>query len=821
MYGRYRSHGRTFDRYRLPTSSRDSYGRHRDRTNTTTNVASGNRYYYGQPRIRPTPGERDSEIIRREHRTLEGNEREGTIPKPEPKPEAPKEELSKELHVKSIDLRVKDNVERHHTDKYSCTKDKNDEGEKQEPRLVIRRGEPFKITITFDRPYDRDKNELKLSFSIGPSPLSTKNTLAVFQVDETGKNNFGPNEWGATLLSQKENELSVDIHVPANCIVGEWELKVTTSIKGKDKEGKDTVKLFTYEHADDIIILFNPWCKDDTVYMSTDKLLDEYILNDTGVLFRGTSYQIGSRPWIYGQFSDDILEVSLHLLRKVFKGEISRVMADPIQTSRGVAQIVNVNDEGGVLIGNWSGDYSDGVSPSNWVGSTKILRQYKQTGKPVKYGQCWVFSGVTTTVCRALGIPCRSVTNFDSAHDADQSVTIDVHYKIENGMRVRNDKLNSDSVWNFHVWNEAWMQRPDLKDGYDGWQVIDATPQETSSGVYTCGPCPLNAIKNGECNIGYDSGFVFAEVNADRVHWVEEELGIFKVFKVETGSIGNKISTKLPEHELAGMDTFERRRKEREDITHLYKYPEGTSEERRAVLNANRTAVRPKEVYDKYLTEGSKDVDFEVKLEDGILVGNEFHVLLKCTNKKDKDRTVQGVYIRLVAVKYTGELLTTIKDIRLKDVTLKGGQGHTYDVSVKPEEYLDKLVEQAQMVIDAVADVKETDQIFCKTSIFRLRRPDIVVKDITNAVVGEAVEVEISVTNPLPRPLTGCVLSIESPALKNVDDLKISDIKAKAEFHMKIKTTAIRAGQAHVAVSLDCQELPDITGEGHISVKAP
>lgn len=39
-----------------------------------------------------------------------------------------------------------------------------------------------------------------------------------------------------------------------------------------------------------------------------------------------------------------------------------------------------------------------------------------------------------------------------------------------------------DSVWNFHVWNEVWMRRPDLTEGvFGGWQVIDATPQEASN----------------------------------------------------------------------------------------------------------------------------------------------------------------------------------------------------------------------------------------------------------------------------------------------------------------------------------------------------
>lgn len=39
-----------------------------------------------------------------------------------------------------------------------------------------------------------------------------------------------------------------------------------------------------------------------------------------------------------------------------------------------------------------------------------------------------------------------------------------------------------DSCWNFHVWNDVWMARPDLPTGYGGWQIIDATPQEESDG---------------------------------------------------------------------------------------------------------------------------------------------------------------------------------------------------------------------------------------------------------------------------------------------------------------------------------------------------
>ena len=43
----------------------------------------------------------------------------------------------------------------------------------------------------------------------------------------------------------------------------------------------------------------------------------------------------------------------------------------------------------------------------------------------MQYCQCFVFSGVMTTIGRALGIATRSVTNFQSAHDtnADRGIS--------------------------------------------------------------------------------------------------------------------------------------------------------------------------------------------------------------------------------------------------------------------------------------------------------------------------------------------------------------------------------------------------------------
>jgi transglutaminase-like putative cysteine protease len=88
-----------------------------------------------------------------------------------------------------------------------------------------------------------------------------------------------------------------------------------------------------------------------------------------------------------------------------------------------------------------------------------------------------LFSGLTTTLLRTLGIPSRSVTNFQSAHDTDKTMTID-DFVDENNEDL---KISGDSVWNFHVWNEVWLKGTSHWPAeYAGWAAVDATPQEES-----------------------------------------------------------------------------------------------------------------------------------------------------------------------------------------------------------------------------------------------------------------------------------------------------------------------------------------------------
>lgn len=74
-----------------------------------------------------------------------------------------------------------------------------------------------------------------------------------------------------------------------------------------------------------------------------------------------------------------------------------------------------------------------------------------------------------------MGIPSRVVSNLVSAHDANSSLTVDKYFD-ENNEELEYDPLNpmgADSIWNYHVWNDVWMARPDLPKG--NFQISKST----------------------------------------------------------------------------------------------------------------------------------------------------------------------------------------------------------------------------------------------------------------------------------------------------------------------------------------------------------
>ncbi|XP_046550892.1 protein-glutamine gamma-glutamyltransferase K-like [Haliotis rubra] len=656
----------------------------------------------------------------------------------------PKEEV---LGVESIDFNIAENTVAHHTSEYDIT----DPEETEEPKLVVRRGQPFDISITFNRPYDKKKDDLKLVFQAGGNPTPSKGTHVELILSDKDE----PKQWGAKIKKQSDQVLTVTVFTPPTCYVAKWNFKLDV-IKKKD----DKKIIFRYNHKDQIYILFNPWCRDDMVFLEGQQEKEEYVLNETGRIYCGTSKNISSKPWMFGQFQGKVLDCCMYILDEA--GMSWGVRGNPIPIVRKITAAVNAPDDYGVLVGNWSGDYSDGTSPLSWTGSVKILEQYYDTKESVTYGQCWVFSGVTTTVCRALGIPARSVTNFASAHDTDGSITIDYHFD-EGGDAA--DDMNSDSVWNFHVWNESWMSRPDLPTGYGGWQAVDATPQETSDGVYCCGPAPVLAIKRGEVNLPYDGQFIFAEVNADKVYWSIKPDGTFEKVYIEKKGVGKEISTKNM------VDSS------REVVTGAYKFIEGSNEERVAVLTANQFGSCRPDVYEK----GTEDVQFDLDHSEDVFVGQDFDVILRVKNISTSERTLK-TFLAARTMYYTGVSADRVKSQKF-DTVLKPQASTEIKMTVKAEDYQGSLKDMCMLQLTCMSRVTETLQAFTNMCDFRLRKPHLQIKAPKAGQVGKKMAFEVSFTNPLAETLTGCAIQVEGPGLQNASQNQTRSCWSKADVY--------------------------------------
>ncbi|XP_042318466.1 protein-glutamine gamma-glutamyltransferase 2 isoform X2 [Sceloporus undulatus] len=500
--------------------------------------------------------------------------------------------MAEVLQLETWDLECEHNNLDHRTSEAGCQ------------QLIVRRGQSFIVTLHFaGRPYDEAVDKLTFNVETGPCPIETSGTRSSFpltcSLEET--------TWSSAVEGQDGSSVTMFIFSPPDARIGRYHLTMEASTEGQGS---------SYDLGE-FILLFNPWCPDDSVFMESEEARVEYVLTQHGHIYQGSKDYIYSIPWNFGQFEEGIVDICLQLLDtnpKFLRNQDKDCSRrnSPVYVSRVVSAMVNCNDDQGILFGRWDNQYDDGVSPMAWAGSVDILQRWQKFGcQPVRYGQCWVFAAVACSVLRALGIPSRVVTNYNSAHDTNGNLIIE-QYLDQNGKLQQG---NRELIWNYHCWVESWMGRPDLPEGYDGWQVLDPTPQEKSEGVYCCGPSPVKAVKEGDLQLKYDVRFVFAEVNAD-VAYLMLQSDMSRRKTTYATVVGKNISTKS-----VGRDT-------KEDITHHYKYQEDSEEER---------AVFEKAQLQKSPPPAEEGLKVKIKASEGMDNGCDFDVFALLTNNTPEE----------------------------------------------------------------------------------------------------------------------------------------------------------------------------------------
>jgi transglutaminase 1 len=383
-------------------------------------------------------------------------------------------------------------------------------------------------------------------------------------------------------------------------------------------------------------------------------------------------------------------------------------------------------------------------------------------------------------------------------------MAIDIFHD-KSGEKIEGD----DSVWNFHLWNEIWTKRNDLPAGYDGWQALDSTPQEMSDGVFQAGPAPLKAIKSGNVYLPYDARFIFAEVNADRVYWYENENGEYEIKKIDTTHVGRMVVTKA----VGSNETCY--------ITDQYKYKEGSWEER----NQTRLAVTFGTEPDLY--EYSEKVDeIKMKLEcdfDYICIGEPVQYSL--------DLSLTQLASATASVVVTG----SIYSYNGKFIGRAGS--HKYQVSLPnqksvsgvfaAQDYAKYADFRSLLKLSVMYDLKDTRDMGFLEEEIPLRAPGPII-DIIPASgdarrvfkSGDKMKLNFVYTNKFKTTLTGGFFKLNAPGFSSRQHMKVEGALASGQScTYSVDYAALRVGEVNLVVSFSSDQHKGLQSYTSITVQ--
>lgn len=161
--------------------------------------------------------------------------------------------------MRSLDFCLDRNGRDHHTDKFEMMHRDGVAG--LESTLVVRRGQTFKLIISFNRPFNsNDLVSFVFALADDPRPNSGHGTLVgtVLKLDPFDRGT--PTEWSCALDSQHGDVLEILVKPSVSAAIGEWKFDIDTQLK-------DGGEAATFKSPANFYLLFNPWCINDSVYL--------------------------------------------------------------------------------------------------------------------------------------------------------------------------------------------------------------------------------------------------------------------------------------------------------------------------------------------------------------------------------------------------------------------------------------------------------------------------------------------------------------------------------------------------------------------------
>uniref|UniRef100_A0A2K5XHD6 Protein 4.2 n=1 Tax=Mandrillus leucophaeus TaxID=9568 RepID=A0A2K5XHD6_MANLE len=277
--------------------------------------------------------------------------------------------MGQALGIKSCDFQAARNNEEHHTKAFSSR------------HLVVRRGQPFTIILHFRAPVHAFLPALKkvaLIAQTGEQPSKVNRTQATFPVSSLGDRK----SWSAAVEERDAQSWTVSVTTPADAVIGRYSLLLQVSGRKPRLLGRFT-------------LLFNPWSREDAVFLKNEAQRTEYLLNQNGLIYLGTADCIQAEPWDFGQFEGDVIDLSLRLLSKDKQVE---KWSQPVHVAHVLGASLHYLKEKRVLPTPQTQTTQEGALLNKRRGSVPILRQWLTgRGRPVYDGQAWVLAAVACT----------------------------------------------------------------------------------------------------------------------------------------------------------------------------------------------------------------------------------------------------------------------------------------------------------------------------------------------------------------------------------------------------------------------------------------
>ncbi|KAF4017350.1 hypothetical protein G4228_008698 [Cervus hanglu yarkandensis] len=679
------------------------------------------------------------------------------------------------LGIKSCDFQAASNNAEHHTHDISSQ------------RLIVRRGQPFTISLHFQVPvltFLRALKKVALIAQTGKQPSEANGTQATFSVSSLGDRKW----WSARVEERDDQSWTISVTTPADAIIGHYSLLLQVSGR------KQCLGQFT--------LLFNPWNREDAVFLGNEAQRREYLLNQNGLIFLGTADCIQDEPWDFGQLEEDVIDLGLSLL--TMDNQVEK-WGNPVHVARVLGALLHVLKEKSVLPTAKIQTTEERALLNKRRGSVPILRQWATGhGRPVYEGQAWVLAAVACTVLRGLGIPARVVTTFTSAQGIGGGLLVGEYYNEEG---LQNGEGNRGRAWIFQTSTECWMARPALPEGYDGWQVLYPSALKEGEVLEACDLVPVRAVKEGIVWLTPAVSDIFASINASCVVWKCREDRTLELTDCNTKYFGNNISTKNVDCDRC------------EDITQNYKYPEGSSQEKMVLEKVQKYRIKHKKDDDIYppCCETDDLLYLLMKAPSSIVLGENVEFSVKLLNPSDQEKEVQ-LAIGLQAVYYNGVLAAKLW--RKKFVfMLSAGSDKKISTSLFNYSFEQSLPENSFLRLTAMA-THSSLTCFAQQDI-AICRPHLVIEMPETAEQHQPLMVVVSIHNPLDVPLEDCVISIFGRGLiYREKSYRVNSVQPKNTLRTQVEFMPMKVGCQRLTVEMDCNMFQNLTNFKTVMVVA-